>query len=265
MSARASIVLVARDGGEGPAHPLGDTTDIGRTEGHVLVTEDAYISPRHARITQRAGGYYLRDLGTTNGIFMRIPALANNAAGGDGRDLSQAAGGVAAAPPTPNLKDQDLFLAGQQVLRFEVVKDAEEGFGVASDNGTLLFGTPASPRYGRLVQRTVEGVTRDVFHLRKTETVLGREGGDIVFTDDPFLSRRHVLLRVNLAPVPPGPGSSGNRPDTKQERSYSLVDLGSSNGTFLKVHDEVRLRNGDQFRIGQQLFRFDLDDLTPRA
>jgi pSer/pThr/pTyr-binding forkhead associated (FHA) protein len=258
-------VLLARDGGEGPAYPLGDTTDIGRTEGSVLLADDAYISPRHARITQRAGVFYLRDLGSTNGIFLRIPTV-NDAAGGDDRNDEKAAGGAQSGPPpTPNLTDQDLFLAGQQVLRFEVVKDAEEGFGVASDNGTLLFGTPASPRYGRLVQRTVEGVTRDVFHLRKTETVLGREGGDIVFTDDPFLSRRHVLLRVNLAPVPPGPGSSGNRPDTKQERSYSLVDLGSSNGTFLKVHDEVRLRNGDQFRIGQQLFRFDLDDLTPRA
>jgi pSer/pThr/pTyr-binding forkhead associated (FHA) protein len=143
------------------------------------------------------------------------------------------------------------------------VKDAEEGFGVASDNGTLLFGTPTSPRYGRLVQRTVEGVTRDVFHLRKTETVLGRESGDIVFTDDPFLSRRHVLLRVNLPS--PGERTPGNKADTKQERTYSLVDLGSSNGTYLKVHEEVRLRNGDQFRIGQQLFRFDLHDSTPRA
>jgi pSer/pThr/pTyr-binding forkhead associated (FHA) protein len=147
------------------------------------------------------------------------------------------------------------------------VKDAEEGFGVASDNDTLLFGTPTSPRYGRLVQRTVEGVTRDVFNLRKVETVLGRESGDIVFTDDPFLSRRHVLLRVNLPPAssPGSPGSPGNKADTKQERTYSLVDLGSSNGTYLKVHEEVRLRNGDQFRIGQQLFRFDLDDSTPRA
>ena len=63
-----------------------------------------------------------------------------------------------------------MFLVGQQVLRFEVVKDAEEGFGVASDNGTLLFGTPATPRFARLAQRTVEGVVRDVFNVRKAET-----------------------------------------------------------------------------------------------
>ncbi len=133
------------------------------------------------------------------------------------------------------------------MLRFEVVKNAEEGFGVASENGTLLFGTPAAPRYARLSQRTVEGVVRDVFHIRKAETVLGREQGDIVFSDDPFLSRRHCVLRVH------GQVGAG----TGQPRSFTLADLGSSNGTFLQVREEVRLRHGDHFRIGQQLFRFD--------
>ena len=148
-----------------------------------------------------------------------------------------------------SIEDQDLFLIGQQVLRFEVVKDAEEGFGVASDNGTLLFGTPATPRYARLAQRTVEGVVRDVFNVRKAETVLGRESGDIVFPDDPFLSRRHAMLRVYGA-------GSGRSPGT---RSFTLADLGSSNGTFLKAVSEIPLRHGAQFRIGQQLFRFDVD------
>jgi pSer/pThr/pTyr-binding forkhead associated (FHA) protein len=243
--ARGSIVLVARDGGEGPAYPLGESTDIGRSEGNVLLTDDAYISPRHARITLRGQTYFLRDLGSTNGLYVRIPFRLGGPAAARG-----AADDASKSPPknSPNetpeeqpLKDQDLFLVGQQVLRFEVVKDAEEGFGVASDNGTLHFGTPASPRYGRLVQRTVEGVARDVFYLRKTETILGRESGDIVFTDDPFLSRRHAVIRVN------------------KERTYTLSDLGSSNGTFLKVHEEVPLQSGSQFRIGQQLFRFDLE------
>ena len=156
--------------------------------------------------------------------------------------------------------DQDLFLVGQQVLKFEVVKHAEEGFGVASENGTLLFGTPAAPRYARLSQRTVEGVVRDVFHLQKAETVIGRESGDIVFTRRPL-------------PLPPARGDRVHGAalgPTGQPRRFSLADLGSSNGTFLQVREEVRLRNGDQFRIGQQLFRFDTstarthDHATPR-
>ncbi len=239
---------MARDGGEGPTYPLGDSTDLGRTEGAVLLADDAYVSPRHARITLRGQAYFLRDLGSANGVFMRIPFLA----GGPPTSPERRADQGSDAPSEQPLKDQDLFLVGQQVLRFEVVKDAEEGFGVASDNGTLLFGTPASPRYARLTQRTVEGVARDVFNIRKAETILGRESGDIVFTDDPFLSRRHAVLRMHQ------PAAIGSEVPG-QERRFSLTDLGSSNGTFLRVHEEVRLRNGDQFRIGQQLFRFDLD------
>jgi pSer/pThr/pTyr-binding forkhead associated (FHA) protein len=226
-----------RDGGEGPSYPLGDITDVGRTEGHVVIAEDRYISPRHARIALRGGTFFIRDLESANGVFVRIPfprpsdgPPQNVANSGDSEQL---------------LADQDLFLVGQQVLRFEVVKHAEEGFGVASENGTLLFGTPAAPRYARLSQRTVEGVVRDVFHLKKAETVIGREQGDIVFTDDPFLSRRHAVVRVHGA----GPGAGPRR--------FTLTDLGSSNGTFLQVREEVRLRHGDHFRIGQQLFRFD--------
>jgi pSer/pThr/pTyr-binding forkhead associated (FHA) protein len=235
---RPRLVLIARDGGEGPSYSVAETTDIGRTEGNIAINDDRYVSPRHARMIYRSGGYYLRDLGSSNGIFLRIPFSAD---------------GAADANPEQTLGDQELFLVGQQVLRFEVVKHAEEGFGVASDNGTLLFGTPAAPRYARLSQRTVEGVVRDVFHLRKAETVIGRESGDIVFTDDPFLSRRHAVLRVH--------GATGG---SKGPRRFTLADLGSSNGTFLQIREEVRLRAGDHFRIGQQLFRFDLDSARPR-
>lgn len=240
-SARARLVLIARDGGEGPNFAVNDTTDIGRTEGHIVVADDAYVSPRHARIVMRGSAYFLRDLGSTNGVYLRIPFSVG------------ADGGPSAAPSDPDpeqvLGDQELFLVGQQVLKFEVVKHAEEGFGVASDNGTLLFGAPVASRYARLSQRTVEGVFRDVFYVRKSETVIGRESGDIVFTDDPFLSRRHAVLRLHPAATP----------SSKTSRRFTLADLGSSNGTFLQLREEVRLRPGDHFRIGQQLFRFDTD------
>jgi pSer/pThr/pTyr-binding forkhead associated (FHA) protein len=238
---RARLVLIARDGNEGPSYPLGESTDIGRTEGNVVITEDRYISPRHARVVMRGGAFFVRDLESTNGIFVRIPfprGSVEGASGGAGNALKP-------ADSEQLLADQDLFLVGQQVLRFEVVKHADEGFGVASENGTLLFGTPAAPRYARLSQRTVEGVVRDVFHVKKAETVIGRESGDIVFSDDAFLSRRHAVIRVHGVASVGGP------------RSFTIADLGSSNGTFLQVREEVRLRHGDHFRIGQQLFRFD--------
>jgi pSer/pThr/pTyr-binding forkhead associated (FHA) protein len=78
------------------------------------------------------------------------------------------------------------------------------------------------------------------------ETVLGRESGDLVFTEDPFLSRRHAAVRV-LDGTP---------------KKFALVDLGSSNGTFLRIKAEVDLVPGDHFRVGQQLFRVDFETST---
>jgi pSer/pThr/pTyr-binding forkhead associated (FHA) protein len=236
---RYRLVLVARDGSEGPSFPVAERTDIGRSEGDVVVADDGYVSPRHARITARNGAYYLRDLGSTNGVFVRIP-------------FSSATSGEGAAEEP--LTDQEIFLVGQQVLRFEIVKHADDGFGVASENGTLLFGTPAAPRYARISQRTVEGVSRDVFHMRKSEMVIGRESGDVVFTDDPFLSRRHAVVRAQDVTAAEPNGAA-----------FVLADLGSSNGTFLRIRSEVRLRPGMHFRVGQQLFRFDTDRVTGAA
>jgi pSer/pThr/pTyr-binding forkhead associated (FHA) protein len=243
-TARARLILIARDGGEGPAFPLGEASDIGRTEGNILLGDDRYVSPRHARIQVRSGSFYLRDLASTNGVYVRIPFARDRDAGAPLRKPD--AGG----PPSLEqpIQDQDLFLVGQQVLKFEVVKHAEEGFGAASENGTLVFGTPTAPRYARLCQRTVEGVVRDVYHLQKAETIIGREVGDLVFTEDPFLSRRHAAIVVQ-----------GVAHGSKAQKRFSLMDLGSSNGTFLQLREEIRLKNGDHLRIGQQLFRFDLD------
>jgi pSer/pThr/pTyr-binding forkhead associated (FHA) protein len=250
QASRPRLVVIAQGGHEGPSHLLGDTTDIGRSEGSILVAEDRYVSPRHARVSARGGAYYLRDLGSTNGIFFRIPFDAGvDQVPGQVPGQMPGVSGHSSRETAHPILDQDLFLVGQQVLKFEVVKNAEEGLGVASEGGTLVFGTPSAPRYARLTQRTVEGASRDVFNIQRLETIIGREVGDIVFTDDPFLSRRHAAIQV----LGVTPGSRGQR------RRFALVDLGSSNGTFVQLRDDIRLRNGDQFRIGQQLFRFDLD------
>ncbi|WXB20244.1 FHA domain-containing protein [Pendulispora albinea] len=216
---RGRLVIIAKDGGEGQSFPLVEGLDIGRAEGDVVLGDDRYLSPRHARLIWQRDELVLRDLGSVNGVFLRL-------------SKSQSSN------PAHPLRDQDLILIGQQVIRFEIVKDAEEGLGPAMQHGTLLFGTPAAPRHARLCQRTVEGVTRDVFHIRKVETVLGRESGDIVFTEDPFLSRRHAVIKLDA-----------------MRKTFTIADLGSSNGTFLQIRGDAVLKSGDEFRVGQQLFR----------
>lgn len=213
----ARLVTILKDGSEGQVYRIsGATTDIGRSEGNILLADDPYLSPRHARITVRDGQYYLRDLGSVNGIFYKIRE-----------------------PMT--LSNNDIVLLGQQVLRVEVLSEHESSFGPVSHYGVMLFGTPEQPRIARLVQLTTEGIPRDVHHLFREETVVGRESGDIVFTDDAFLSRRHATFRVDRA-----------------NRRVVVSDLGSSNGTLVQFRGERELQNGDVFRLGHHLFRVDL-------
>jgi pSer/pThr/pTyr-binding forkhead associated (FHA) protein len=211
------LVTIARDGAEGATYPLaGEQLDIGREEGDILLREDAYVSPRHLRLARREDGWYAKDLGSINGFYLRLRR-------------------------SHSLLDGDLLLIGLQVLRFEAVRDAEQGFGPATQHGTLLFGSPMLPRYARLCERTVEGVTRNVFYLHRDETIIGRESGDVVFTDDPFMSRRHVSIRLDGATA-----------------TFTATDLGSSNGTYVAVRGETPLGHGDFLRVGQHLFRVDL-------
>ena len=87
-----------------------------------------------------------------------------------------------------------------------------------------------------------EGVVRDVYHLRGQEVVIGREGPDVVFHDDPFISRRHARITYD-----------------EKSRSFVVEDLGSFNGTSLRFRGESELRRGDQFRVGNHLFLFEAD------
>lgn len=214
----ARIVALLKDGGDGNVYPLDrEQLDVGRTEGDVLFPDDPYLSPRHARLLRRGDEFFLRDLDTVNGIYVRVREPLD-------------------------LRDGDMVLFGQQVLRFETLSDGELPLGPATIHGVLVFGTPEVPRVARLVQYTTEGVGRDVHYLYRDQTVIGRENGDIVFPDDPFLSRRHAAVSHDRA-----------------SRRFVLKDLGSSNGTALRFRGERRLRHGDQFRLGRHLFRFDLD------
>jgi len=220
----ARLVVIAQDGTPGRQYPLTeDQTDIGREEGSILLPSDPYVSPRHARVFQRAGRFFVRDLASVNGVYVRIRSAER-------------------------LQNADLVLIGLEVLRFEVVSDAEKGLGPATERGTRVFGSPALPRYARLCQRTVEGATRDIVYLGRDETVIGRESGDLVFTNDPFMSRRHaVFLRDATTNI------------------FLLQDLGSSNGTYLAIRGEHELAHGDHVRIGQHLFRLDVDGSRARS
>jgi pSer/pThr/pTyr-binding forkhead associated (FHA) protein len=173
--APAQLVILQRDGSDGGVFPIsGDRVDIGGREGDIVLRDDPYLSPRHARIELRNDSFVLLDLGSTNGIYVRLRE-----------------------PET--LADGDMILIGQQVLRFEISSEAERQVGPATQHGVMVFGTPDQPRLGRLTQYTTEGLARDVYYLHRQETVLGRESADLTFSDDPFLSRRHAAVVLHPA------------------------------------------------------------------
>jgi pSer/pThr/pTyr-binding forkhead associated (FHA) protein len=136
------------------------------------------------------------------------------------------------------LADGDHFLLGKQVMRFEAVPEIERNLRPAVEHGVALFGTPTRPAWCRLRQVTAAGVSRDVYYVSRGEVVIGREQADIVFSDDEFMSRRHAQLSLR-----------GGRP--------RIEDLGSSNGTFLRLRRAHNLSAGDLIRIGDELLRFE--------
>lgn len=212
----ADLVVIAQDGSPGRRYPLSrPVMTIGSGSADISLRKDPYVSPIHAELSYRNGRFSVRDCESENGVYVRLT------------------GSVA-------LTSGDLLLMGLAVLRFEVVAENERNLSAKTRGGIRVFGTPPSPRYARLSVITVEDRTRDVYYLSRAETVLGREVGDIVFTDDPFMSRRHAAVRRD--------------PNTSL---FSLRDLGSSNGTFLAIRGTHVLSHGDYVRIGQHLFRLD--------
>jgi len=70
---------------------------------------------------------------------------------------------------------------------------------------------------------------------------LGRIAANMIVLESPKVSRRHALIHLQNIGEP------------------WLIDFGSSNGTFLnkrRIHQPVRLSDGDQITIGDEVFKF---------
>ena len=137
------------------------------------------------------------------------------------------------------LADGMTILVGREVLRYERIDPEEVKVHPLVRHGVALFGSPPREPWGRLLQVIPNGGHRDVRHLAAEEIVLGREEGDLVFRDDAFMSRRHAAL-------------------TWDGQRAQITDLGSSNGTFVRITGPTPLKHGDHVRMGDQLLRIEL-------
>ncbi len=134
------------------------------------------------------------------------------------------------------LYDGDLVRIGQQLLKFETL-----GFAATQPeaDGTLPMGSPTDGVWGRLSLCLGREEFGDAYLLDKPRVVIGRERGDILFPGDGFVSGRHAEVATD-------------------GRRAVLRDLGSSNGTFVRIKGEHPLRPGQLLLIGQQLFRVEV-------
>jgi pSer/pThr/pTyr-binding forkhead associated (FHA) protein len=211
----ARLVLVNRDGSEGDAFPMaGHEMVIGRSRGTITFPDDTFMSPMHARIERSGDRFTVVDVASRNGVYLRISGTASVYPG-------------------------DLFMVGHQLLRLESVAHSVQESPPDAD-GTFEFGTPLQPAWGRLVLIGRGGTSGDIYHLRASEVVFGRESGDLVFPADPFVSREHARLRLEI--------------ETSSMAVY-LEDLRSANGTYIRIRGSVEVRPEDTFRVGDQILR----------
>lgn len=136
------------------------------------------------------------------------------------------------------ISDGVIILVGREVLRFERVATEERTVNPLIRHGVALFGSPPRDPWGRIIQLIPSGGARDIRHLVGEEVVLGREEGDIVYRDDAFMSRRHAAI-------------------TWDGKRAMITDLGSSNGTFIRIVGPTPIKNGDHVRMGDQLMRIE--------
>jgi pSer/pThr/pTyr-binding forkhead associated (FHA) protein len=213
-AARAKLIVIKGEGVDGVSYQLAGTDHIaGRTEGEILFPDDPLMSPRHANFIYRDGNLFLHDEGSVNGVFMRIKSPTAVPSGG-------------------------MFLVGEQLLQAE---PSPPDLGPQPDaDGTYFYASPKRPSKMKLVQRLRGGEVGMVYRARGETISIGREGNDVNFLDDPFISGRHAQVSI---------ASDGQ---------ITLTDLGSKNGTFLRVTEESQLLHGDYVFIGQQLLRVEL-------
>jgi len=75
------------------------------------------------------------------------------------------------------------------------------------------------------------------YPLKSGETTVGRDGADLEFPDDVFLSPLHVKITV-------------------EDDGITARDLGSRNGTWLFISEPHRLVDGERFLIGSQVLEY---------
>lgn len=119
-----------------------------------------------------------------------------------------------------------------------------------ADASTDASAARKEPMPGRLIVRSPGVAEPREYALDGGNIAIGRSPScDVVLEGDQLTSRRHALLRYDGA-------------------RYTIVDLGSSNGTFVngaEIHEARPLADGDRILVGEHELLYSTDPTTAAA
>ena len=129
------------------------------------------------------------------------------------------------------VRPNDVFRIGQEIVRYEPLEPP-----APSPDGVERLGASPKGFAGRLALVTGRDTSGNAFLVPEVGMHMGRERGEVLFPEDGYVSGLHCRLAFE------GP-------------RLFLTDLGSSNGTFVRLREETEVVSGDILLMGQQLFR----------
>jgi pSer/pThr/pTyr-binding forkhead associated (FHA) protein len=131
------------------------------------------------------------------------------------------------------LQPGDELRIGRQRLRIEWLPDEPEEI-----RDQPLWGSPNPGYVARAVQLLEGGGEGDIYPLKSGDNLVGRGTGDVSFPGDGYVSSRHATISVG-------------------DGSLAVKDMGSANGTFVRITDRAPVTAGDLLLVGDQILRVD--------
>lgn len=187
---------------------------IGRS-GDLPMSADSLMAPRHVAVERFGDEVALSEVMGPGGCFVRIREPASVLPG-------------------------EVIFAGEQYLLIRAGEDvpAEPA---GADAPPETFGTPLPAPLMHVTQLLAGGLPGRVVSTDRDVLTVGREGCDLSFPQDRFMSGRH--LRLDLLP----------------DGRLQLQDVGSLNGTFVRVTTLPHaLQKGDEILVGSTLLRLEI-------
>jgi len=208
---KAKLILIRGDGIEGLSYQLNAEQHIVGRNGQLVFPDDPFVSPRHANLFYRGGKLVVRDEASLNGVFWRVRG-------------------------TVDVSPGDYFLAGEQLFVVEGPPRANDG---PAPDGTYFYSSPKHQAQFKVVQILEGGGPGMAICARGRGLQIGREGSDLNFPGDLYMSASHCKLEETAGKI-------------------TLTDLNSRNGTYLRIKAERELSHGDYLFIGRKLLRVEV-------